>query len=507
MSLNDIVFIKGQGGLGRPLTGQDFVSGLIFYSSTLPSGFSSSNRIKTFYSVADAKKAGIDDSYSDETPATATYTVTAVGSNGDTLNITIAELFGMVVNLGTYTKVSGDTTVTNVAASIVSIVNAGTVTHGYTASNAAGVITITARKGLGVFLNTGTPVTVTITGTIAGTLVQFTGGVASKIIAQYYHISEFFRIQPKGVLYVGIFAVPGSYTFTEILTIQNFSNGIIRQAGIYKDAANYASSDLTTIDIVCKQSDAAHKPISCLYAANLKSVSDISTIADLSTLSANKASSIIGQDGSGLGNTLFYTCGKSITILGATLGAVALASVSEDIAWVQKFNISNGTECDSLAFANGTLFTDASIDDNFLTALNNKRHIFLRKFVGYAGSFFNESHCAISVSSDYAYIEDNRTIDKAIRGIYFDLLPDLNGKLQLNSDGTLSKTTIESLTSDARVSLDQMVRETDLSAYEVTIDPTQNVSSTSKIIVAVKLEKDAVARNIEVPIGFTPSIS
>jgi hypothetical protein len=504
--LNDIVFIKGQGGLGRPLPGQDFVSALIFYSSTLPSGFTTSSRIQKFYSITDAEKAGILTNYADETKASGGYTVTAVGSNGDTINLSVIELFGKSVNLGTYTKVAGDATVTAVATAIVAIINAGTITHGYTASNIAGVITIVARPGLGIFLNTGTPLVATIAGAITGTLVQFSGGVASKTAVQHYHISEFFRIQPQGVLYVGIFSVPGSYTFSEINTTQNFSNGIIRQVGVFKDTAAYAIGDLTAIHTAVVASDAVHKQMSALYAADMKGVTDISTVSDLSTLTANKASSIISQDGAALGNTLFYTTGKSVTTLGATLGAVALAKVSEDIAWVAKFNISDGTECDSLAFANGTLFSDATVTDNLLASLNNKRHIFLRKFVGAAGSYFNDSHTAIAPSSDYAYIEDNRTIDKAIRGIYSSVLPSLNGPLQLNSDGTLTDVTIEYLRSQTAINLDQMVRDSELSAYGITIDPTQNVLSTSTIIIAVKLLSNGVARNIQVPIGYTTSI-
>jgi hypothetical protein len=41
MALNNVSFVLGQGGLGRPLPGQDYISGLTFYGSTLPSGWSS----------------------------------------------------------------------------------------------------------------------------------------------------------------------------------------------------------------------------------------------------------------------------------------------------------------------------------------------------------------------------------------------------------------------------------------------------------------------------------
>src|SRR4051812_29089967 len=118
MGLNDVSFVKGQGGLGRPLTGEDHISALILYSNTYPSGFSSGAPIVKMFSPADAEAAGIK---------------------------------------------------LNLAAST------------------------------------------------APTKQQS---------AWRYHINEYFRLQPQGVLYVGVFPVPaGAYTFTEITTVQNFANG------------------------------------------------------------------------------------------------------------------------------------------------------------------------------------------------------------------------------------------------------------------------------------------
>jgi hypothetical protein len=404
-------------------------------------------------------------------------------------------------------KYSSETTPTLVATAIAAAINAGTQTHGYSAVAATATVTITARKGLGVFLNTGTPLSATLSAsaTLAGTLTAFSGGVGSKQAVWHYHIAEYFRIQPQGVLYVGLYAVPGSYTFTEITTVQNFANGTIRQFGVYKDGAAFSVADLTAIQAeISVNCDAKHKPLSGLYAADMSAVSDLSTLTDLGLLNNPKVSAVIGQDGAGLGALLYLTYGKSITTLGATLGAVSLAKVSEDIAWISKFNISNGTECDTAAFANGQLFT--ALSDNLVSTLHSYRYIFLRKFVGIAGSYFNDSFTAVAASSDYAFIENNRVIDKAIRGVYASLLPELNGPLLLNSDGTLADTTVLHLESEGATNLDQMVRDGELSAHDVVIDTTQNVQSTGKLVVAVKLVQVAVARSIQVNIGFTLSL-
>lgn len=508
MALSNITFIKGQGGLGRPLAGQDFISAICFYPTVLPSGFSASNRIKALYALSDAITAGIVNDNSDAVAPTFSYLITATGNTGDKINISVAIAGGKIINLGTYTKVTGDSTIGLLGASIAAFINAGTITHGYTAAFANATVTVTGTLDTGVYLNTAVnPVTVTITGTIAGTLTQPSGGVASKLAVYYYHVSEFFRLQPKGVLYVGFFAIPSTYSFQEITTIQNFSNGTIRQVGVFKDSASaFTVGDITMIDLVCKSLDDLHKPISALYAADLSATSDISLLTDLSLLTANKCTAVIGQDGGAKGNDLFISTGKSVTILGALLGTIALSKVSESVAWVGQYNLSNGQECEVLAFANGQLFSAASVTDGLLQALDNKRYVFLRKYVGSAGSFFNGGHTSISVSSDYAYIENNRTIDKAIRGIYASLLPSLNSPLSLNSDGSLRETTTAYLESQAGVNLDQMVRDGELSAHAVTINPAQNVLTTSQIIIAVTLVINGVARQILVPIGFKPSI-
>jgi len=516
-TLPSIVFQKGQGGLGRALPGQDYISGMLIYTANgnLPSGFSTSDRVKAFYALTDAETAGVTDDYSDATAAAGTYLVTAIGVNADTLQISVTDIdtlgVAQTIDLGTYTKVAGDTTVALVATAIAAVINAGTITHGYSATVNTATVTITAPKRLGIYLNTGTPMAVTIVGTIAGTLTQpaaATVGVASRLAVWHYHISEFFRLQPQGVLYVGFYAVPSPYVFTEISYMQTFAGGTIRQIGVFKDpAAAYATADLTAINTVCVTNDTAHKPLSAIYGADLSGTADISALTDLSLLTANKVSDCIAQDGAAQGNYLFLTTGKSSTCLGAMLGTVAKSKVSEDIGWVGNFNISNGTECEVLGFANGQKFTDIAITDNLLEALNAKRHVFLKKFIGLSGSFWNDSHTAIAVTSDYAYIENNRTIDKATRVLYAALLPSLNSPLQLNADGTLSETTVAYLESQGDVALDAMVRDGELSAKSVVINPAQNVLSTSQIIIAVTLVINGVARYIVVPIGFKPSIS
>lgn len=522
MALNNITFVKGKGGLGRALPGEDYISGMIFYDNTLPAGFAPNNRIKQIFSVEDAEALGIVDTYDDEIKALATITITTTGATGDQLVIqtkeggnngtkmvsggTLVDAIYKTVTIATYVQPAGDTGTTAIAAGIAQTINLGFDTHGYSATASTNVVTIAAKAGLGIFPN-GKSLTLVPTGTLSATTVAWSGGTASKNAVKHYHIAEYFRIQPQGNLFVGIFDVPiGAYNFQELDLMSLASAGKIRQIGIYQDSQAFNAADLTTIQNIATIIDGKIANLSVLLGADFNAVTNLSTLADLSIYNANKASVILAQDAGGLGNQLAWGNAKSITAMGAALGAVSKAKVSEDIAWVSKFNMSDNLELETIGFANGVPYTDPSNSTNLINVIDFKRYIFLRKIINFAGSYFNDSHTAIAQSSDYAYIENNRTIDKAIRGVYADLIPNLNGPLVLNANGTLADETIVTLEAQAAISVNQMVRNAEISAVSVKVDPAQNVATTSTVIVTITLVPIGVMRNIIVNIGFAASI-
>ena len=166
--------------------------------------------------------------------------------------------------------------------------------------------------------------------------------------------------------------------------------------------------------------------------------------------------------------------------------------------------MSDGTELDTVAFSNGVAYSTTA--DTTLTSLNNYGYVFLRKLVGITGSYNTPATTSTLPSSDYHFVQNNRTIDKATRGVRADLLPDLSSPITLNSNGTLTDGVIAHFESQAGLSLAQMVRDGELSAYTVTIDPAQNVISTNTLTVAVKLLPVGVADFITINIGFTTKL-
>lgn len=514
MALNNVIFNKGRGGLSRPLPGTDYISGLLFYTgATLPTGFTSSDRVKVVYSVQDAEDLGITNTSLGETKSTCTDLITTKFAANDTYKITCATIASTspipadaaagTITLCNFTAIAADAvSVTTSGDRIALEINALTYVHGFTASNNTGTVTITAPAGQGIFLNSGTPYVVTTSGSVAHTLTQnVIAGVCSDIDILHYHISEFFRLQPKGKLYVSLQATADVGTFSKITDMQNFAVGEIKQLGVYYKSNAFATSHCNAIQSIVTALAAVDKPISSvIVAGEVSGTADITTLSNLKLLSDPNVSVCVGQDGAATGFKLFKATGKSITNMGEMLGAVALTKVSDSIAYLGQFQVST-SELDVVAFANGQLWT--SLSDSALTNLDSYGYTFLRKVVGLSGTYHNRPYTCVSATSDYSFIQSNRTIDKAIRSCRALLLPETGSPIKVNADGTLTNDVIGYFSGLCQQALDTMVSNSELSNYQVLIDPTQDVLSTGILEITVQLLPIGTADFIEVNIGFT----
>lgn len=522
--LNDINFTLGQGGSGRIANGTDYISGMLFYNNTRPAAFGADNvtngGVRQIFSLADAENLGINALRADETKSTATYTVSAIGANGDTAEIKVNEWIGGSgggnLSLGIYTKVAGDTSVALVATGIAAAINAGTTVHGYVATVAGAIVTITARVGTGTFLNSGTPYTATIVGTIAGTFVQnVVPGVASKLAVYHYHIKRYFAQKEDGTLYIGIFNAAGASTFADIQVMQNYAVGAQVQIGIWDDTKVFALASLTLIQTQCDALRASYQYLSSvIYAADIKAISTpLTSIAgasyNLATLTAKNATALIDNDGNGEGFDLFKEQGKTISSMGAALGCLSTAAISEDFGNpVDRFNCDDGSEFDTLMFGDGTMYSNVSKSQ--LDSLNNNRYLFLSKIPFTSGSYYSDDHASIAYTSDYAWIHDNRIIDRVIKDTFSVLVPKLKAKLKLNINGTLTAQTIADFYSILSNVIKPLIASEDLAGDAdnfnprdwFSIDERQLPNKTGKVVIQILLSENGIAHSISVPIGY-----
>jgi hypothetical protein len=104
MALSDVIF-KRQNGLGKLPTGLDYVSAMLFYSDTLPAGFTATDRVKKIFSIDDAESLGITNDHAGETKAPGgNVLITTPGAAGIVNTIKIGDAV-----LGSYTVVTSDT--------------------------------------------------------------------------------------------------------------------------------------------------------------------------------------------------------------------------------------------------------------------------------------------------------------------------------------------------------------------------------------------------------------
>ena len=317
----------------------------------------------------------------------------------------------------------------------------------------------------------------------------------------HHQLSEAFRLNAGISLYVGIFKQ--SEDFTEIKTLQNYSDGRLRQVGIWAGSRALSADDLTAIQAVADALDKENAPLSVIYSPKVTSVNDLPT--DLAKAGLNRMSVVIAQAGSGIGAELYADAKNaekaSVGIIGVALGVLSAAKVHQAISWVGGFP----TGVTKPAFGDGTLYR--SVDKAAIEQLDAARYIFLTTYPGIAGSYLNDSHTMDEATSDYAYIEAVRVMDKAVRGIRVYVTPELGGNVYIDPDtGKLQPYSCAHLEGVAKLALEEMVKGSEISGYLVAVDPEQDVLSTSTIEIVVKIVQAGVTRKINVKIGYTKSL-
>lgn len=320
----------------------------------------------------------------------------------------------------------------------------------------------------------------------------------------HYTLTSIFNMNPGLTLYVGIFKpASGANAFSEIKQIQNYAGGRLRQVGVWNGAVELSDTLVTSLQSVRTTLEAQNKPLSILYAPKVTDVTKLPS--DLAKIGRNGVSVIIGQDGAGVADALYRDAANaakaSVSALGDLLGAVSKAKVHESIAWVESFP----TNISIPAFGDGKKYRD--LDEAVIETLDNSRYIFLRTYDGLAGSFFNDNHTLDTATSDCAYINDVRTMDKAVRGVRTYLLPKLGRPMKVDPDtGKLERTAVEHLITTGNRPLEEMAKAGELSGYRFDIDPDQNILATSRVRGVIKNVAVGVMRNLDLEIGFATSL-
>lgn len=325
------------------------------------------------------------------------------------------------------------------------------------------------------------------------------GITATSHAVEHYHITEFFKKAQGAELWVGMYPeLDGTSNFSEIVEVKNITEGIIRQYGVFTRTV-FTTGLIGDLQTVMEQLETESAPASAVLTANMEdglgAALDLGTLPEIKTLGAEKVSVDLGQSGKGLGKNLATSTGSSVGTVGRLLGTIAASSVEQSVGDVDAFN-QGDSELDVLAFSNGVQYD--SVGSGSLDALDTKGYVFLRKFAGYSGSYYNFGHTASN--QDYHSIERNRAIDKVVRGVRNDLIGKVNSRI-LVVNGEINPTQLQALESRATRSMNEMIRNSEISAGSVKIDAS-SILTTGILNVEIKVTPVGIAKEIVVSLGF-----
>jgi hypothetical protein len=369
---------------------------------------------------------------------------------------------------------------------------------------------------------------------VAVQLIQASDADALGITAAYdttnttllrYHINEFFEMNPNGKLWLWL--VPQATTLSQMVDsgqatacaverLLMATNGECKQVGLARNPATTYTPTLAggldndvTAAIPLAQACAAklftqHMPVHIILEG--RSYNGTAAAAtSLRTLNSPNVTVVIAQDLAAAPASASAVI-KAHAAVGTALGTSSEAKVSHNIGYVEAYPVHNVAKARWLNPGLSSNLPLSSYNDIDLNALNTKGFVFVRKFVGTPGAYWNDSHTCTVASSDYFCMEYVLVINKAVRGVYKALLPKVNGPVKLTAAGTLKPEVVAMLEGMGRSVLQEMESVDDISVGDIYIDPNQNVAVQAKTNVRIRIVPIGTNREIFVTIGLVTSL-
>lgn len=339
----------------------------------------------------------------------------------------------------------------------------------------------------------------------------------------FHHIDRFFKRNANGFLY--FLSAPQTATLTSMADVaSDFAKKLLREQGgkvkyiaIGRNPlAVYAPVSLTGLDsdvltaVVKAQSLYDDEFAKFRYASFLIEGRGFNGTAaaakDLRTLNAPNVSVTIAADPAISQAKPEY---NDYAAIGDILGMISLAAVSQDPGELTSvFNLSDPGR-DMFVTAGLSSNNDInSYGDADLNQLNTKGYIFPDVTSGVDGFYISDSHtCSPLVDNDFAYIENNRTIEKMIYLARTALLPKVKSRLKVDDQtGELSSADLKTLESIGKKALERMLDDGDLSGnIDCYVPEGQNLLSGVDLNIEIAATPLSIARQLVIGIGFSNS--
>lgn len=269
-------------------------------------------------------------------------------------------------------------------------------------------------------------------------------------------------------------------------------NGVLRGIFLCGTTASDEDEDFDLNDVASNAQQLAEWATTTLYAPLFVCLGAAysADLPDFTNAEYNRVCVVVGDT----------VTGSADACVGLVAGRVASIPVHRNIGRVR-----DGSLRPTTMFV-GTGKVEESL--GIVTTLYDKRYITPRTHAGRSGYYLADDNMAVKMTDDYAQLANRRVIDKAYRIAYDTLLDYLLDDIELNEDGTMQFTVLKSWQQavenaiNASMTANGELSQTDGEGCQCYIDPTQNVVSTSKIEMTLKVRPHGYARSIDVNLGF-----
>lgn len=275
----------------------------------------------------------------------------------------------------------------------------------------------------------------------------------------------------------------------------NDAGGRIRVLGLLKKSTGTettghaldADTDLAAINLQALADEFTGKyfPFRGLISGN-NFTGEVADLKDYTTTEFNRASILIAN-----------TDAAKEASMGLALGRLASTPVQRKISRVKD----GAVEHIAAYFTNGDKVEKKSASWD---AIADKNYIFLRNFVGKAGFYFTSDPTLTKETDDFKSLANGFVMDKAMIIAYNVLVENLGDEVPVTTSGTIHPAIIKSWQNTVESNINGLMTENgELSDCKCYIDETQDVLTTGKMEVEIRLLPVGYAEYIVVKIGFT----
>lgn len=347
---------------------------------------------------------------------------------------------------------------------------------------------------------------------------------ANEGVLVYNEIKDFFTYCPDGILYL----IPCAEALapSALVALDTFKTAV-RSVPTAKVIG--IMNTVTTVPTI----DAEVEPVQAFvdaFAAEFRyidnvllegkgeaaAITPIANYPDLRAKNAPNVSVSIAQDPAVASMDAAYAKYASI---GSVLGMLAVRQVNENLGSVDILNkpddfkgredypltIEGTSNWEASQLSDGNPFETLSNADQ--KSLTDSGYIYAGSFNGYGGVFFNNAPTCLEKADDFAYIENNRVWNKAVRLIRATLIPKVRGIVKKNpTTGFIKSSTVSDWNSRLNKALETMITDNEISGFDFYIDPKQVLAEDSPLKVKGQIVVDGIVFEFEVDLGLTDKL-